>query len=240
MKCMVHRRGVLGRTWRRTTFGDRLRIKQNRCTHNAAQWLHQMIFSCKTTDTKPVFEMRKVWKQSRNCVNSICFSYWRRSYFSFFLFILKLLIGWMWFHMKRNLNGLLFFAFELWLRLWLQCWTFLQRQAKMNANQKMAFGPVFVWMFMIAIKKAAPPKDSAHLALVLVVFVSVSLSKYRKCDIDYIYVYTDLIDCGLLSFIHSFSYCNVWPRNQEQYHIFHIAQLSGSDVKQHEKLQTQD
>lgn len=84
MKCMVHRRGVLGRTWRRTTFGDRLRIKKNRCTHNAAQWLHQMIFSCKTTDTKPVFEMRKVWKQSRNCVNSICFLHWRRCYFSFF------------------------------------------------------------------------------------------------------------------------------------------------------------
>lgn len=56
---------------------------------------------------------------------------------------------------------------------WLQCWISSQRQAKMNANQRMAYVPVFAWTFMIAIKKAAQPKDSVHLDLVLVVFVSV-------------------------------------------------------------------
>lgn len=54
----------------------------------------------------------------------------------------------------------------------LQCWTSLQRQVKTNANRKMAYGRVFAWTCMIAIRKAAPPKDSVHLALVPVVCVS--------------------------------------------------------------------
>lgn len=36
------------------------------------------------------------------------------------------------------------------------------------------------------------------------------------------------------------SYFNMRSRNQEQHHILHIAQLSGSHVNHHQKLQAQD
>lgn len=54
----------------------------------------------------------------------------------------------------------------------LQCWASLQRRVKMNANQKMAYGPAYAWIFMNAIRKAAPLKDSVHLVSVHVVCVS--------------------------------------------------------------------
>lgn len=125
---------------------------------------------------KTSFRNEKGMEYPRNCVNSICF------FLSVFLYIVN-----HWWcavcvcchkikHNKWVCSSLLFES--------MQCWASLHNRVKMNANQKMVYGPVFVWTFMIAIKKAAQPKDSVHSVSVLVVCVSLSFSSSsfaRKC-----------------------------------------------------------
>lgn len=121
---------------------------------------------------KTSFRNEKGMQYGWNCVNSICFfigtlinnKKWLITTWCDFICMQKH------HHDDTNeLSGLIFITFELICEL--QCWASLQRQAKTNANQRMDYGPVFAWIFMIAIKKGARQKDSVHLVLERVAFV---------------------------------------------------------------------